>query len=80
MKRAFLEIFNSILGSIREPLIVLDPDLKVIKANPSFYDTFNVNPEQTEGVLIYNLGNRTMEHPQTERIAGRDPPPEYQIP
>jgi PAS domain-containing protein len=37
--RAFLEIFNSILGSIREPLVVLDPDLKVIKANPSFYRT-----------------------------------------
>jgi formate hydrogenlyase transcriptional activator len=49
MIRAFLEIFNSILGSIREPLVVLDPDLKVIKANPSFYNTFNVNPEQTEG-------------------------------
>jgi PAS domain-containing protein len=43
MIRAFLEIFDSILGSIREPLVVLDPDLKVIKANPSFYNTFNAN-------------------------------------
>ena len=58
MKKAFLDIFDSILGSIREPLVVLDPDLKVIKANPSFYRAFNVNPEQTEGTLIYDLGNR----------------------
>ena len=68
MAKAFLEIFNSILGSIREPLVVLDPDLKVIKANPSFYDTFNVNPEQTEGVLIYNLGNRQWNIPKLREL------------
>jgi PAS domain S-box-containing protein len=58
MLNDFLEIFNSILGSIREPLIVLDRDLKVVTANPSFYRTFNVKPDETEGVLIYDLGNR----------------------
>jgi PAS domain-containing protein len=58
MEKAFLDIFDSVFGSIREPLVVLDPDLKVIKANPSFYRTFDVNPELTEGVLIYDLGNR----------------------
>ena len=68
MKKAFLEIFNSILGSIREPLVVLDPDLKVIKANPSFYLTFNVNPEQTEGTLIYDLGNRQWDIPRLREL------------
>jgi PAS domain-containing protein len=68
MERAFLEIFNSILGSIREPLVVLDPDLKVIKANPSFYHTFNVNPEQTEGVLIYDLGNKQWDIPKLKEL------------
>ena len=68
MERAFLEIFNSILGSIREPLVVLDPDLKVIKANPSFYDTFNVYPEQTEGVLIYDLGNQQWNIPKLREL------------
>ncbi len=58
MPRAFLEIFDSILGSIREPLIVLDQDLKVVTANNAFFHTFDVSPDETEGVLIYELGNR----------------------
>ena len=58
MTASFLEIFNSILGSIREPLVLLDPDLKVVRANLSFYKTFKVKPDETEGVLIYDLGNR----------------------
>ena len=43
---------ESIVETIREPLIVLTPDLKVISANHSFYETFNVTPEETEGRFI----------------------------
>jgi len=68
MKKTFLEIFNSILGSIREPLMVLDPDLRVIKANTSFYNTFKVKPEQTEGTLIYDLGNRQWNIPKLKEL------------
>ena len=68
MERAFLEIFNSILGSIREPLVLLDPGLRVIKANPSFYHTFKVKPEQTEGTLIYDLGNRQWNIPKLREL------------
>jgi hypothetical protein len=67
MIKAFLEIFNRILGSIREPLMVLDPDLKVIKANPSF-TTFNVNPDRPKGVLIYDLGNRQWDIPRLREL------------
>jgi len=63
MPRAFLEIFNSILGSIREPLIVLDQDLNVVTANNAFFHTFDVSPDETEGVLIYELGNRQWDIP-----------------
>ena len=45
----FIEVFDNILGSIREPLVVLESDLKVVKANHSFYQTFNVKPDETEG-------------------------------
>jgi PAS domain-containing protein len=65
MKKTFLEIHNRILGSIREPLIVLDPDLKVVTANHTFYRTFNVKPDETEGVLIYDLGNRQWDIPDS---------------
>ena len=65
MRKVFLQIFYDIIGSIREPLVVLDADLKVVNANPSFYHTFNVKPEQTEKVLIYDLGNRQWDIPKS---------------
>ena len=68
MGKTFQEIFNRILGSIREPLVVLDSDLKVAKANQSFYRTFNVKPEHTEGVLIYDLGNRQWDIPKLKEL------------
>ncbi len=68
MKKTFLEIHNRILGSIREPLIVLDPDLKVVTANHTFYRTFNVKPAETEGVLIYDLGNRQWDIPRLRKL------------
>jgi chemotaxis protein methyltransferase CheR len=64
MERAFMEFFNSVLGSVREPLMVLDSELKVVKANHAFYRTFSVKPDETEGVLIYDLGNRQWNIPR----------------
>ena len=52
------EYSESIVETVREPLVVLDTDLKVISVNHSFYQTFKVTPEDTEGKLIYDLGNR----------------------
>ncbi len=51
------EYAESIVETVREPLVVLDTDLKVISVNHSFYQTFKVTPEDTEGELIYDLGN-----------------------
>ncbi len=66
--QAFLEIFDAVVGSIREPLVVLDSDLKVVKANHSFYRTFKVKPEGTEGTLIYDLGNRQWDIPKLREL------------
>jgi PAS domain S-box-containing protein len=68
MKNAFIKLFDNILDSIREPLVVLDADLIVVKANQSFYRTFNVSPERTEGVLIYELGNRQWDIPKLREL------------
>ena len=68
MKKAFLNIFENILGSVREPLVVLDPYLKVVKANHSFYRTFKVEPKGTEGKLIYDLGNRQWDIPKLREL------------
>jgi chemotaxis protein methyltransferase CheR len=68
MQKPFLEIFNNILGSIREPLVVLDADLKVVKANFAFYQAFDVKPDETEGALIYNLGDRQWDIPRLREL------------
>jgi two-component system, chemotaxis family, CheB/CheR fusion protein len=49
---------ESIITTIQEPLLVLDKTLRVKTANHSFYKTFHVTEEETEGVLIYELGNK----------------------
>jgi len=68
MDKTSIEVFENILGSIREPLVVLDADLKVVKANHSFYRTFNVNPDETEGVVIYDLGNGQWNIPKLREL------------
>jgi transcriptional regulator with GAF, ATPase, and Fis domain len=68
MKTSFLKLFDSILDSIREPMVVLDSDLIVVKANHSFYHTFKVSAEHTEGVLIYELGNRQWNIPKLREL------------
>ena len=68
MPAAFPEIFNSILGSIREPLIVLDQDLKVVTANNTFFQSFDLSPDETEGVLIYELGSRQWDIPGLRKL------------
>ena len=66
--KTFIKVFDDILGSVRESLLVLDSDLKVVKANTAFYQTFNVKPHETEGVLIYDLGNRQWNIPQLKEL------------
>src|SRR4028118_1793895 len=48
---------QNIVDTVREPLLMLDPTLRVRSANRAFYKTFQVSPEETEGHLIYELGN-----------------------
>jgi formate hydrogenlyase transcriptional activator len=54
---------ESIVKTIREPLLVLSADLKVISANQSFYQTFKVTPQETEGKFIYSIGNQQWDIP-----------------
>ncbi len=48
---------ESIVASMRSPLVVLDAALRVKTASAAFYETFHVDPKATESRLIYDLGN-----------------------
>ena len=59
---------SAIVDAVREPLLALDGDLKVVSANRSFYRDFRVTPEQTVGRLIYDLGNRQWDIPELREL------------
>ena len=54
---------ESIVETVREPVLVLDADLKIISANRNFYRTFKVTPDKTIGYFIYELGNKQWDIP-----------------
>jgi len=66
--RDTLEFAENIINAVREPLVVLDGDLRVVSASKSFYDFFKVRPEETEKQLIYDLGNRQWDIPKLREL------------
>ncbi|MDA3971411.1 MAG: PAS domain S-box protein [Desulfobulbaceae bacterium] len=62
------EFAESIINTVREPLIVLDHDLRVVTVSRSFYDFFQVKPEETVGQLIYDLGNKQWDIPKLREL------------
>jgi PAS domain S-box-containing protein len=62
------EFAQSVIDTIREPLLSLDHDLRVVTASRSFYDFFMVKPEDTVGQLIYDLGNKQWDIPKLREL------------
>ncbi len=48
---------QNIVDTVREPLLILDATLRVRSANRAFYQTFRASPEETDGCLLYELGD-----------------------
>jgi two-component system CheB/CheR fusion protein len=61
---------ESIVDTVREPLLVLDEDLRVRSANHSFYATFQVSRKETEGRSLYELGNHEWDIPRLRILLG----------
>jgi two-component system, chemotaxis family, CheB/CheR fusion protein len=59
---------ESIVDTVREPLLVLDGDLRVRSANQSFYETFRVSKGETVGRTLYELGNRQWDLPRLRTL------------
>jgi two-component sensor histidine kinase len=62
---------NAIVDTVREPFVVLDEDLRVVAASRSFYRAFAVNPGDTQGKLLYELGNGEWNTPRLRTLLGR---------
>jgi PAS domain S-box-containing protein len=58
----------NIVDTVREPLLILDAELRVRSANRAFYQTFQVSPEETVDRLIYELGNGQWDIPDLRTL------------
>ena len=55
---------QGIVDTVREPVLVLDNELRVIAASRSFYSAFKVRPNDTQGRLLYALGDGQWDIPK----------------
>lgn len=56
------------LETRQSSLLLLDSKLKVVSANRSFYDTFQMTPEETVGHFIYELDERQWNIPNLRNL------------
>jgi len=59
---------ESIVDTVREPLVVLDERFRVISVNRSFCQSFDVSPEEARGRLLYDLGGGQWDKPALRRL------------
>jgi two-component system CheB/CheR fusion protein len=63
-----LDFAEAIVETVREPLVILNQNLRVMKANKAFYETFHAVLEDTEDRLIYDLGNKQWNIPKLREL------------
>jgi two-component system CheB/CheR fusion protein len=59
---------ESIVETVREPLVILDGRFRVVSANRAFYTTFHTEREKTEKKLLFSLGNRQWDIPALREL------------
>jgi two-component system sensor kinase FixL len=59
---------ESIVETVRTPLLVLDERLRVRIANRAFYQTFRVMKEETQGAFLFDLGDGQWNVPALRRL------------
>ena len=59
---------RTVVDVIHEPILVLDKNLRVITANQPFYKTFQVEREDTEKKVVYDLGNGQWDIPSLRKL------------
>ena len=83
------EFSKSIVETIREPLLVLDGDFRVVSYNQAFHEAFRISFQEAMGVSIFKLGDGQWDIPDlrkllekiiTEKIPFRDFKVEHDFP
>jgi len=69
--QAAREFAQGIVETVRQPLLVLDARMRVLQANPAFYEKFAVESESTEQSVFFDLGNGQWNIPQLRELLKR---------
>ncbi len=59
---------RTVVDTVREPFLILDKDLRVMAANESFYQTFQVEEKDTEKKIVYELGDGQWDIPALRKL------------
>jgi two-component system, chemotaxis family, CheB/CheR fusion protein len=59
---------EAIVETVREPLVVLDAELRIVKATQSFYETFQVSQQDTNEQVLFDLGDGQWDVPRLREL------------
>ncbi len=71
------EYAESIIHTMRDCLVVINSDMKIVSANQSFYRTFNVSPSEAEGQIFYDLNGGQWNIPELKNLFDNILPEEH---
>ena len=63
-----IALANAIVDTVRDPLLVLDHDLRVIAASRSFYNTFRLARDDVRGLLLYEIDGAQWDIPKLREL------------
>lgn len=65
-----ITLAHAIVDTVRDPLVVLDHDLRVVAASRSFYKTFRLVRDEVRGVLLYEIDDGQWDIPELRELLG----------
>jgi PAS domain S-box-containing protein len=65
-----ITLANAIVNTVRDPLVVLDHDLRVVAASRSFYSTFRLVRDEVRGHLLYEIDGGQWDIPELRELLG----------
>ena len=68
LHEANIRVVEAIAATVREPMVVLHADVRIISANQPFFNTFRMDPQTAPGRSLYELGNRQWDVPELREL------------
>src|SRR6185295_3811251 len=68
LREATLELERDLLEAVRDPFLVLDAALRVVRANGAFYRLFQVQPEKVEGGSVFEVDSGAWDIPALRKL------------